>query len=194
MKGFLIAMVLMASAFFIPVNLSCQEKEILCCRPVCECNPENLMCDFKNIEELYQYTIKQTEKIKEVIIDFESLNPLLIFMFQCDHDFDVIPIFIQMKFKDFKLFFKGKMFEGSLSKFDEPCKFCGDILNLAGIIFYVITEINGLETLFIRITTINGENKFIALEIIRNNRNVTFKEFKITPEIEIYKDDFRLYP
>ena len=51
MKGFLIAMVLMASAFFIPVNLSCQEKEILCCRPVCECNPENLMCDFKNIEE-----------------------------------------------------------------------------------------------------------------------------------------------
>lgn len=51
MKGFLLALIVVVSALLTPVYLSCRQTKIPCCRPVCECNPENVTCDFRSIEE-----------------------------------------------------------------------------------------------------------------------------------------------
>lgn len=51
MKGFLLVIAVVAAALLAPVDLSCRQTEILCCRPVCECDPEDVTCDLMSIEK-----------------------------------------------------------------------------------------------------------------------------------------------
>ncbi len=51
MRKFVLSLIIVTVVLSGTVTLSSRESEIPCCRPICDCNPKNVTCDFNSIEE-----------------------------------------------------------------------------------------------------------------------------------------------
>ena len=163
--------------------------------------PKAYQNDFRKLSIIKEYVTLQVEKVKEAIINFEDFNPLLIFIYQCNDCLDIYPIFLQLSFEEFNLFYKKKLFAKGLDAVEEAiCDICKEDMELVSVIFFVIATLNEKERpksskiLFVKMFNVQGEEHFIFYKIIKDKQGVNFKKINISLDSEVIKDDIKFYP